>query len=222
MKVYLPHTYKEWLDTNPPEGEIMVIAFLTKLAAIYGVETYFEMYYEDLDVINHTEIKGQTQQMLRHFKAQGLIKQANGIALRTTLRLADHKIEPFNRATLLTDSLPYQLSFSGALIWTYLMGRMAGIDDQIEISVLNKVREYGNTKNAAKFRGVEKTATTHILPVVYAKAFIKETGQIYESAYQEKPINMTRKEYAKWYYQQRRQDVLTKKKSQYKNKKTDA
>ena len=222
MNVYLPKTYADWLETNPKEGHIMLIAFLTKLAAIYGTETFFEMYSEDIDAINHTEIKGQTQMAIRNLKADNLIRQANGVALRVTLRLADDKIEGLNRRTILTDSISYQLSFSGALIWTYLMGRMAQVDADIEIAQIQKIREYGNTKATMKFHNKEKKAMTHVLPPVYAEAFIKQVGHAFETPYQKNGIHMTREEYARQYYRQRRDQILAKKKGLYKIKKTES
>jgi len=224
MNVYLPKTYADWLETNPKEGQIMVIAFLVKLHSIYGTETYFEMYNEDIDTINHTEIKGQTVQTVKLFKKLGLIELANGIDLRTTIRLAKDKMQMFNRRTLLSDAISHRLSFNGALIWTYLMGRMAHVDENVEITIISKIREYENSEKMRKYRhdGKEKRATTHILPAVYAETFIKQVGQAFETPYVEKPINMTKEEYAKWYYQQKRKEILDKKKGLYKSKKTES
>lgn len=223
MQVYLPNSYAHWLQTTPSEGQVLMVAFLAKLHAIYGVDTYFEMYNEDLDCINHTALRGTTMQEVKKLKTAGLINQANGISMRTTIRLAENLLTGLNRYTLFDNGIPYDLSLNGAIIWVYLLGRMAAVDNEVEIIPVAKVREYGNTKNAANWRGVEKSCVTHILPSVYKDQFQKEVGQSFTGIKDVKPLidkpERGSEDYHKWYYQMRKQDVLERKRTYYREKK---
>ena len=224
MKVFLPNCFAHWLQTTPSEGHVLVVAFLTKLHSIYGIDTYFEMHNEDLDAINHTAIKGSAVPEMKKLQTLGIIKQARGLELRITLRIAENLFEGLDRRSLYTDSIPYDLSHNGAMLWMYLLGRMANVDENMEISVINKVREYSNTQNSANFRGKEKKATSHILPQIYRDLLTKEVGQTFKGVEEFKlPIHnqMTKKEYGQVYYEMRKADVLEKKRQQYKQKKSN-
>jgi len=222
MKVYLPNCFAKWLQTSPQEGQVLVVALLTKLHSIYGVDTYFEMYNDDLDAINHTAIKGSAVTEIKKLQTMGIVKQARGLEMRITLRISENLFAGLDRRSLYTDSIPYDLSLNGAMLWTYVLGRMANVDENIEITVINKVREYSNTQNSANFRGKEKKATSHILPQVYRDLFLKEVGQAFKGVTEFKELNhneMTKKEYGQVYYEMRKADVLEKKRQQYQEKK---
>lgn len=226
MKVYIPNCYVSWLQTTPPEGQVLIVAFLAKLHGIYGTDTYFEMYNEDLDIINHTAIRGTTVQEVKKLKTLGLINQANGIALRVTLRLSESLLTGLNRHTIFTDSIPYDLSLNGTMLWVYLMGRIANVDADVttEIIDMSTIRQYKDTKKHDKYRkNGEKTCYTHILPIVYKDVFQKEVGKAFVGIKEPKPLIDTpeRKDddYHKWYYQMRKNDILQRKRDQYHGKK---
>ena len=226
MKVYLPTCFAQWLQTTPTEGQVLVVAFLTKLHSIYGTDTYFEMHNEDLDTINHTANSGTSVPEMKKLQTMGVIKQARGLELRITLRIADNWFAGLDRRSLFMDTIPYELSHNGAMIWVYLMGRMANVDENTEITVINKIREFENSEKNKKYRpdGKEKKATTHILPRVYQATFHKEVGQPFKGVTEFKPLNhrtMTKKEYGQIYYEMRRADVLEKKRRQYQEKKSN-
>ena len=224
MKVYLPNCFAKWLQTSPQEGQVLVVALLTKLHSIYGIDTYFEMYNEDLDAINHTAIKGSAVTEIKKLQTMGIIKQARGLELRITLRISENLFAGLDRRSLYTDSIPYDLSLNGAMLWTYVLGRMANVDENIEITVINKVREFPGSERNRQYRndGKEKKATSHILPQVYRDLFLKEVGQAFKGVTEFKELNhnkMTKKEYGQTYYEMRRADVLEKKRKQYQEKK---
>lgn len=222
MKVYIPNCFASWLQTTPSEGQVMIIAFLAKLHSIYGVDTYFEFYNDDLDIINHTSIKGSCLPEIKKLQTFGIVQQIRGLEARVTCRLSETLMTGLDRRSIYTESIPYDLSLNGAMLWTYLLGRMANVDENVEVSVINKVREYSNTQNAANFRGTEKKATSHILPNVYRDQFMKEVGAAFKGVTEFKELNhneMTKKEYGQAYYEMRRADVLAKKRQQYQEKK---
>lgn len=224
MKVFLPNCFAQWLQTTPPEGQVLVVAFLTKLHSIYGVDTYFEMYNEDLDAMNHTAVKGSAVQEMKKLQTLGIIKQARGLELRITLRISENLFAGLDRRSLYTESIPYDLSHNGAMLWMYLLGRMANVDENIEITVINKVREFAGSEKNRKYRndGKDKKATSHILPQVYRDLLLKEVGQVFTGVTKFKELDhrtMTKKEYSQLYYEMRRQEVLERKRQHYAQKK---
>jgi len=224
MKVYIPNCFAQWLQTTPPEGQVLVVAFLTQLHSLYGIDTYFEMHNEDLDAINHTANKGTSVQEMKKLQTMGIIKQARGLELRITLRISENLFAGLDRRSLYTESIPYDLSHNGAMIWMYLLGRMANVDENTEITVINKIREFEHSEKNRQYRhdGKEKKATSHILPQIYRDLLLKEVGQPFKGVTEFKELSystMSKDDYHKIYYQLRRDDVLARKRKQYQEKK---
>lgn len=221
MKVYIPSCYAMWLQSTPPEGQVLTVALITALASIYGTETYLEFYNEDLIRVNHTGPHSQNYIDIKKLKTLGIIDMAKGVDSKTTIRLAASRIAGLDRRTLYAETIGYDLSLEGTLIWTYLMGRLANVDENTEITVINKIREYENSENTLKYRGKEKKATTHIIPQIYRDRLgllfkdLKEIIPIADKQSQE----LNSKQKARLYYEVKRAEVLEKKKQQYKDKK---
>lgn len=217
MKVYIPSCYASWLQTTPPEGQVLTVALIAALASIYGTETYLEFYNEDLIRVNHTGPHSQNYTDIKKLKTLGIIDVAKGVDGKTTMRLAQSRVTGLSRNNLYSETIGYNLSLEGALIWTYLMGRLANVDENTEITVINKIREYENSEKLQKYRGKEKTATTHIIPHIYRDRL----GLLFLNTEEIKPIanklapELTLKQKARLYYESKRLAILEQKRLKY-------
>jgi hypothetical protein len=206
-----------WLQSTPPEGQVLTVALVAALAAIYGTETYLEFYNEDLIRVNHTGPHSQNYTDIKKLKTLGIIDVAKGVDGKTTMRLAESRVAGLDRRTLYSETIGYDLSLEGALIWTYLMGRLANVDEHTEISVINKVREYENSEKLQKYRGKEKKATTHIIPHVYRDRLgllFLNTEEI-ELIANKPSQELTLKQKARLYYEAKRLEILEQKRLKY-------
>jgi hypothetical protein len=210
-----------WLQSTPPEGQVLTVALVTALAYIYGPETYLEFYNEDLIRVNHTGPQGQNYLDIKKLKTLGILDVAKGVHSKTTIRLAASRMAGVDRRALYTETIGYDLSLEGTLIWTYLMGRLANVDENTEITVINKIREYESSENTLKYRGKEKKATTHIIPTIYTDRlglkFI-DTKDL-ESIINKPIVEQNLKQYGQTYYQSKRTEVLEQKRLKYLEKK---
>jgi hypothetical protein len=206
-----------WLQTTPPEGQVLTVALITALASIYGTETYLEFYNEDLIRVNHTGPHSQNYLDIKKLKTLGIIDVAKGVDSKTTMRLAESRVAGLDRRTLYAETIGYDLSLEGTLIWTYLMGRLANVDEHTEITVINKVREYEHSEKLQKYRGTEKKATTHIIPQIYRDRL----GLLFKDLKDVEPIankpsqELTLKQKARLYYESKRLEILEQKRLKY-------
>lgn len=223
MKVYIPSCYASWLQTTPPEGQIMLVALVTNFAYIYGPETYLEFENSDLDIVNHTGRRGFNYTEIKSLKTLGILDVAKGVDMKTTIRLAKDKVHGLDRRNLYTDVIGIDLSLEGTLIWTYLMGRLANVDEEVEVSTIAKIREYANSAKNLMYRNKEKTCVTHIIPLIYRQ----QLGYNFENVIEAQPIKNQRndiptddmKQYQRTYYELKRNQVLEQKRLKYLEKK---
>jgi hypothetical protein len=206
-----------WLQSTPPEGQVLTVALITALASIYGTETYLEFHNEDLIRVNHTGPHSQNYTDIKKLKTLGIIDVAKGVDGKTTMRLAESRVAGLDRRTLYSETIGYDLSLEGTLIWTYLLGRLANVDENTEITTINKVREYEHSEKLQKYRGKEKTSTTHIIPQIYRDRLgllftdLKDVEPIANKPSQE----LTLKQKARLYYEAKRLEILEQKRLKY-------
>lgn len=179
MNIYIPSSYSLWLQSTPPEGQVLLVGLLTKFAAIYGNAHYFEMYNDDIDAINHTAKQGSAVQETKKLKDLGIIDIIRGLDAKLTIRLSQDHIGALNRRTIYEHTITYQLSNEGAIVWSYLLGRLANLDEtqdivEDEITPISKVRSFDTTRTD-RFP-VGKKSLTHILAPIYNDIFIKRNA----------------------------------------------
>lgn len=176
MDIYIPSSYSLWLQTTPPEGQVLLVGLLTKFAAIYGNAHYFEMYNDDIDSINFTAKQGTAVQETKKLKEAGIIDVIKALDARLTIRLSQEHIGAVSRRDIYNYVIAYQLSNEGAILWSYLLGRLANIDEtqeiiEEEITPLTKIRSFDTTRPDRFPTG--KKSLTHILAPIYNDIFIK-------------------------------------------------
>ena len=184
MNVYIPSSYSLWLQSTPEEGQVLLVGLLTKFAAIYGNAHYFEMYNDDIDAINHTAKQGSAVQETKKLKDLGIIDIMRGLDERLTIRLSQDYIGSIGRRNIYEHVIEYKLSNEGAIVWSYLLGRLANLDEtqeivEEEITSLSKIRSFDTTRHD-RFP-VGKKSLTHILAPIYNDMFIKrnKVKQVY-------------------------------------------
>lgn len=220
MKIYIPNCYAQWLQTTPTEGQVLLVALVTNFAYIYGLETYLEFETTDLDIVNHTAPQGQNQYQIKELVNQGVLESVKGLNGHSTIRLSQTKTTGLARQSIYTDSIAWNLSLHGTLIWTYLLGRLANIDAEHGVSEIALVREYENSDKNKKYRkdNKEKSHTTHIIPTIYRE----QVGYGFDPLTIGKRNiikGIDRKKYHSDWYEARKAEILAKKKAQYAQKK---
>lgn len=176
MHIYIPNSYNQWLTSNPTEGQILLVGLLTKFASIYGNAHYFEMYNDDIDAVNFTAKPGTAVQQTKKLKDAGLIDIIRGLDTKLTIRLSQDYIGKITRRNLYDNSITYELSNQGAILWSYLLGRLANLDEtqetvQGDITPISKIRSFDTTRTDRFPTG--KKSLTHILAPIYNDLFIK-------------------------------------------------
>jgi hypothetical protein len=219
MKLYIPSSYSEWLTTNPKEGQVLLIGLLTKFAAIYGPDHYFEMYTDDIDTVNYNAPQGKAFQETKKLKELGLIETIRGVDGKVTLRCAAEHMGDVKRRSIYTECIEYDLSQEAALIWSYLLGRLANVDETQEITEIAIIRP-ANTKNYNKS---SKISVTHILAPIYNDIFTKRhiscsrIDKPKKPKVEPKPKSLKQQQAREW-YEKNRERQLQKKKEWYYNK----
>jgi hypothetical protein len=218
MKLYIPSSYSEWLSTNPKEGQVLLIGLLTKFAAIYGPDHYFEMYTDDIDTVNYNAPQGKAFQETKKLKELGLIETIRGVDGKVTLRCSAELMGDVRRRSIYTECIEYQLSQEAALLWSYLLGRLANVDATQEITEIAIIRP-ANTKRVDRS---SKISVTHILAPIYNDIFTKrhiscsriDKPEVGET--QVKPKSKKQQQARDW-YEKNKMETLRKKKEWYYN-----
>ena len=221
MKLYIPSSYSEWLSTNPKEGQVLLIGLLTKFAAIYGPEHYFEMYTDDIDTVNYDAPQGRSFQETKKLKDFGLIEIIRGLDAKITLRCAAERMGDVKRRSIYTECVEYQLSQEAALLWSYLLGRLANVDETQEITEIAIIRNNGCKRIDRSL----KKSVTHILAPIYNDIFTKKhiSRSMVDNPKPEVGETKVKKEtlkqkYAREWYEKNKKEQLQKKKDWYYNK----
>ena len=196
MNIYIPSSYSLWLQSTPPEGQVLLVGLLTKFAAIYGNAHYFEMYNEDIDAINHTAKQGSAVQETKKLKDLGIIEIIRGLEARLTIRLSQDYIGNIGRRNIYDHVIEYKLSNEGSVIWSYLLGRLANLDEtqeivEEEITSLSKIRSFDTTR-VDRFP-VGKKSLTHILAPIYNDIFIKRNQTKVEVRVETDPVKIAKR-----------------------------
>jgi hypothetical protein len=221
MKLYIPSSYSEWLSTKPEEGQVLLIGLLTKFAAIYGSKHWFEMYTEDIDTVLFTAGLGAAYPEVRKLKELELVQTMKGLSGKLTLRCAEARIGHINRRSIYKDVIEYDLSHEAALIWSYLLGRLANVDETKDISEIATIRAANSTRDERSL----KKSLTHILAPIYNDAFTKrhigipmvdanefDTDEVEVS---KTKVRDKKQQYARDWYEKNRKEQLQKKKTWY-------
>jgi len=221
MKLYIPSSYSEWLSTNPKEGQVLLIGLLTKFAGIYGSEHYFEMYTDDIDTVNYNAPQGKAFQETKKLKDLGLIETIRGVDSKVTLRCAAEYMGDVKRRSIYTECIEYQLSQEAALLWSYLLGRLANVDATQEITEIAIVRP----ANSKRYDKTLKKSVTHILAPIYNDIFTKRhishsmvDAPKKEAGKTEVKEETLKQKYAREWYEKNKKEQLQKKKEWYYNK----
>jgi hypothetical protein len=218
MKLYIPSSYSEWLSTNPKEGQVLLIGLLTKFAAIYGPDHYFEMYTDDIDTVNYNAPQGKAFQETKKLKELGLIETIRGVDGKVTLRCSAELMGDVRRRSIYTECIEYQLSQEAALLWSYLLGRLANVDATQEITEIAIIRP----TNSKSYDKSIKKSVTHILAPIYNDIFTKrhiscsriDKPEVGET--QVKPKSKKQQQARDW-YEKNKMETLRKKKEWYYN-----
>ena len=221
MKLYIPSSYSEWLSTNPKEGHVLLIGLLTKFAAIYGPKHYFEMYTDDIDTVNHDARPGKAFQETKKLEELGLIETIRGLDAKITLRCASEHIDHMQRRSIYTECIEYELSQKAALLWSYLLGRLANVDETQEITEIAIIRPANSNRDVRSL----KKSVTHILAPIYNDVFTKRHISHSMVDAPKKEVGETnvkqetlKQRYAREWYEKNKKEQLQKKKEWYYNK----
>ena len=218
MKLYIPSSYSEWIETKPSEGQVLLIGLLTKFAAIYGPDHYFEMYTDDIDTVNYNAPQGKAFQETKKLKELGLIETIRGVDGKVTLRCSAERMGDVRRRSIYTECIEYQLSQEAALLWSYLLGRLANVDETQEITEIAIIRP-ANSKRIDKS---SKISVTHILAPIYNDVFTKRhishshVDKPKKAKAEPKPKSLKQQQARDW-YEKNRERQLQKKKEWYYN-----
>lgn len=221
MKLYIPSSYAEWLQTSPPEGQVLLIGLLTKFASIYGSKHWFEMYTDDIDTVLFTAEQGAAWPEVRQLKELELVQTIKGLSGKLTLRCAEKHIGQIKRRSMYAGAIEYDLSQEAALIWSYLLGRLANVDETKDISEIATIRSANSTRDERSL----KKSLTHILAPIYNDTFTKRhvnVSMINASEFYAEEVEVfktkvrdKKQQYAREWYEKNRKEQLQKKKTWY-------
>jgi hypothetical protein len=187
MKAYLPAFTKDWLDTNPPEGEKLFIAAVAFFADHWGVEVYQEWESLDIKNFNHTCKDFMVQKMLRKLTEAGVIQTIKGLDEVESIRLSKVMANG-SRMIFGPSAIPFELSEQSSILWAYFLGRTADMLERSYSEELMAPIEVKRKKYKVKPKPLPKVGSgrkrppkepvapiQHVIPHVYRAQFINRT-----------------------------------------------
>ena len=182
MKAYLPAFTKDWLKTNPPEGEKLVVAAIAFFADQWGTKVYQEWDPRDIKNFNHTCKDFMIIRMLRKLEADGIIETIRGLDEVESIRLSQASM---GRTAIVfgPSAIPFELSEQSSILWAYFLGRTADMLAASYSEELMAPIEIPRKKYKVKPKPVKVVTSTrkkikekpramqHVIPNVYRNQF---------------------------------------------------
>jgi hypothetical protein len=176
------------------------------------------MYTDDIDTVNYNAPQGKAFQETKKLKELGLIETIRGVDGKVTLRCSAELMGDVRRRSIYTECIEYQLSQEAALLWSYLLGRLANVDATQEITEIAIIRP----TNSKSYDKSIKKSVTHILAPIYNDIFTKrhiscsriDKPEVGET--QVKPKSKKQQQARDW-YEKNKMETLRKKKEWYYN-----